>query len=407
MAVLEAPAEVISRFLPRELEALLELRRDLHAHPELSWKEERTADKLERALTALGARDVTRVAGTGVVGRLPGREPGAPTVALRGDIDALPIHEDTGLPFASAVHGVMHACGHDVHATWTIGAGMLLSREPALGDVVLVLQPAEELGAGARALIEAGVLDEVSAIFGGHVDRRFEVGQIVADAGPLAASADDFRIELVGQGAHGARPHEAADPVVGAAALVMALQTIVSRRVDPSDPAVVSVGHIHAGTASNVIPDRAFLTGTMRATTPRTRELLRAEVRRLAESVAATHRLTASVTIGDGTPPVVNDPAASAIARAAAVSLVGERNVVPFGLTNMGGEDFAFYQERVPGCFLRVGAREPGGERTPAHSSRFTVAEGAIFVGAAVLAECARQATDDRGAWSGERAAGR
>lgn len=393
MGFLEAPAEVVSQFLPRELEALLGLRRDLHAHPELSWKEERTADKLERALVALGAHDVTRVAGTGVVGRLPGREPGSPTIAIRGDIDALPIQEETKLPFASSVSGVMHACGHDVHATWTIGAGMLLSREPALGDVVLILQPAEEVGAGARAILESGALDGIKTIFGGHVDRRFEVGQIVADDGPLAASADEFRIELLGQGAHGARPHESADPIVGAAALIMALQTIVSRRVDPSDPAVVSVGHILAGTASNVIPERATLTGTLRATTPRTRALLRAEVERLAGTVAASHRLTATVTLPDGTPPVVNDPKAAAIARAAAASLVGERNVVPFGLTNMGGEDFAFYQERVPGCFLRVGAREPGGERTPAHSPRFTVAEGAIFVGAAVLAECARRAS--------------
>jgi len=393
VGLLEAPAEVVSQFLPRELEALLGLRRDLHAHPELSWKEERTADKLERALVALGALDVTRVAGTGVVGRLPGREPGSPTIAIRGDIDALPIQEETELPFASSVNGVMHACGHDVHATWTIGAGMLLSREPALGDVVLVLQPAEEVGAGARAILESGALDDIKTIFGGHVDRRFEVGQIVADDGPLAASADEFRIELLGQGAHGARPHESADPIVGAAALIMALQTIVSRRVDPSDPAVVSVGHIHSGTASNVIPERALLIGTLRATTPRTRALLRAEVQRLAESVAASHRLTATVTLPDGTPPVVNDPKAAAIARAAAASLVGEKNVVPFGLTNMGGEDFAFYQERVPGCFLRVGAREPGGERTPAHSPRFTVAEGAIFVGAAVLAECARRAS--------------
>lgn len=393
MGFLEAPPEVVSHFLPREIEALLGLRRDLHAHPELSWKEERTADKLERALVALGARDVSRVAGTGVVGRLAGREPGSPTIAIRGDIDALPIQEETKLPFASSVNGVMHACGHDVHATWTIGAGMLLSREPALGDVVLVLQPAEEVGAGARAMIQSGALDGITTIFGGHVDRRFEVGQIVADDGPLAASADEFRVELVGQGAHGARPHESADPIVGAAALIMALQTIVSRRVDPSDPAVVSVGHIHAGTASNVIPERATLTGTLRATTARTRALLRTELQRLAESVALSHRLTATVALSDGTPPVVNDPKAAAIARAAAASLVGERNVVPFGLTNMGGEDFAFYQERVPGCFLRVGAREPGGERTPAHSPRFTVAEGAIFVGAAVLAECARRAS--------------
>jgi hippurate hydrolase len=393
MGGIDVPAEVLSRFTPREVDALLELRRDLHANPELSWKEERTAGKLERALTALGARDVARVAGTGVVGRLPGRDRSAPTVALRGDIDALPIQENTGLPFASSVSGVMHACGHDVHATWTIGAGMLLSREPALGDVLLVLQPAEEVGAGARAMLQAGALAGVKAIFGGHVDRRFEVGQIVADDGPLAASADEFSIELQGQGAHGARPHESIDPIVGAAAIITALQTIVSRRIDPADPAVVTVGQIHAGTAANIIPESARISGTLRATTPRTRALLRAEVQRIAETIAAGHRLGVTVTLPEGTPPVVNDPGVAAVARAAAASLVGERNVVPFGLTNMGGEDFAFYQEQVPGCFMRVGAREPGGERTPAHSPKFTVAEGAIFVGAAVLAECARLAT--------------
>ncbi|MGQ0539311.1 MAG: M20 metallopeptidase family protein [Gemmatimonadaceae bacterium] len=398
MDSLGVPGEVLSRFLPREVETLLALRRDLHAHPELSWKEERTADKLARALSALGASDVARIAGTGVVGRLAGRERGAPTVAVRGDIDALPIQEETGLPYASAAPGVMHACGHDVHATWSVGAAMLLSRESALGDVLVILQPAEEVGGGAKALLAAGALNGVTAIFGAHVDRRFEVGKVVADDGPLAASADEFRIELIGQGAHGARPHEAADPIVGAAALVLALQTVVSRRVDPADPAVVSVGAVHSGTASNVIPERAMLSGTLRATTPRTRALLRGEVQRLSDAVAAAHRLTASVTLTDGTPPVVNDARAAAIARAAAASLLGAANVVPFGLTNMGGEDFAFYQERMPGCFMRIGAREPGGDWTPAHSPRFTVAEGAIFVGAAVLAECARAASSAR--WS-------
>ncbi|HEX5436647.1 MAG TPA: M20 family metallopeptidase, partial [Gemmatimonadaceae bacterium] len=321
------------------------------------------------------------------------RDPVLPLVALRGDIDALPIQEETGLPFASERAGVMHACGHDVHATWAVGAAHLLSHDPAPGDVLIVLQPAEETGHGAEAMLASGALDGVGAIFGGHVDRRFAVGQVVAEAGPLAASADTFTIDLIGGGAHGARPHEAADPIVAAGALIGALQTIVARRVNPAHPAVVTVGSIHAGSAPNIIPGRATLTGTLRATDPATRELLVDEVRRIAESTAAVHRLRAEVTIALGPPPIVNPPGPAAWAREAAVSLLGESAVVPLGVLNMGGEDFASYMERMPGCFLRIGAREPGGENIPAHSPRFYAAQESIFVGAAVLAETARVAS--------------
>ena len=252
---------------------LTALRRDLHRNPELSWKEEKTAARLEAELKSLGATDIRRVVGTGVVGRIPGRSKGR-TVAIRGDIDALPIEEATGLDFASSNKGVMHACGHDVHATWAIGAAMLLASAPADGDVLVLLQPAEEMGEGAAAVIASGALDGVDAIVGGHVDRRYEVGQVVAQEGPLAASTDNFTIELTGQGAHAARPHEAADPIVGAAALITALQTLVSRRLDPAVPGVVTVGTVHAGTADNIIPSRAELTGTIRAVTRASRDLL-------------------------------------------------------------------------------------------------------------------------------------
>jgi hippurate hydrolase len=391
MSVLLPPLRPL--FSDEDVSLLVGLRRDLHQHPELSWKENRTSARLAEAVTALGAVDVQRVAGTGVVARFAGRDPRAPLVAVRGDIDALPIEEATGLPFASASPGVMHACGHDIHGTWAVGAALLLARRPATGDVLVVLQPAEEVGEGAKAILDTGALDDVQAIFGGHVDRRFSVGQVVADAGPLAASADMFEIELVGKGAHGARPHESADPIVGAAALISALQTIVARRVDPAAAAVVTVGSIHSGTAANVIPERAVLTGTLRATTPETRSLIGSEVRRVAESVAASYRLTARVSVNLGTPPVVNPPNGATWARQAAATVLGDAAVVPFGLTNMGGEDFAFYLERIPGCFMRIGAREEGGERTAAHSPRFTAAEESIFVGAAVLAESARVAS--------------
>ena len=372
---------------------LLALRRDLHRHPELSWQEERTASRLQEALGTLGLTDVRRVAGTGVVARVPGVDRSAPLIALRGDIDALPILEATGLDYSSTVPGVMHACGHDVHATWTVAAALLLLQRPAAGDVLLVFQPAEEVGAGANAILESGALDGVAGIFGGHVDRRFAVGQVVAEPGPLAASADSFVIDLHGQGAHGARPHEAADPIVAGAAIVSALQTIVARRLDPAAPAVVSVGSFHAGVASNVIPDKATLAGTLRAMDPVTRQRLLDDVVRISVGVGEAHGVNVAARVDRGTPPIVNPPREAAIARLAAEQALGAGAVVPFGITNMGGEDFAFYLERIPGCFLRIGAREAGGERTAAHSPRFYAADDAILVGGVVLAECARVAS--------------
>lgn len=387
------PAIVRARFSDEDAARLVALRRDLHAHPELSWKEVRTQSRLEEALRALGVTDIRRVADTGLVARIPGTVTGAPTIALRGDIDALPIQEATGLPYASRHDGVMHACGHDVHATWTVGAALLLMKEPAAGDTLLVLQPAEEVGQGAARVLESGALAGVRAIFGGHVDRRFAVGEVVAQAGPLAASTDTFTIALTGTGAHGARPHESADPIVGLAALISSLQTIVSRRLDPAQPGVVTVGMVQAGSAPNIIPEGATLRGTVRATTTAARELLVGDVERLAQGVASAHRLSAIVRWDERTPPVVNSPDGAAWAAEAAARVLGADAVVPFGTTNMGGEDFAFYLERIPGCFLRIGAREEGGERIPAHSPRFQSAEESLFIGAAVLAECARVAS--------------
>ena len=389
---LRLPAAVAALYAASEVEELVGLRRALHADPELSRQEERTAARLEETLHGLGVRDVGRVAGTGVVGRIPGREPGAPLVAVRGDIDALPILEDTGLPFASRNDGVMHACGHDVHASWTVAAARLLQAEPAAGDVLLVLQPAEETGEGAAAVLATGVLDEAAAIFGAHVDLTFEVGQAMIQEGAVGAAADRFEVELLGRGAHGARPHQGLDPIVGAAQVVSALQTVVTRRVPPDQPAVVTVGAIEAGTAHNVIPDRAVLKGTLRSLDPEVRQLLADEVRHVAESVAAACRLEARVRMLQGTPAVLNDERAAAWAREAAASVIGAESVRPLPVANMGGEDFAFYQERIPGCFIRVGARRPGDPIVGAHTPYFAPAEEAIFVGGALLAAAARRA---------------
>ena len=384
------PPKIPGLFTAETRKALLELRHEIHRDPELAFQEERTATRLEDALRALRPKELRRVAGTGVIARIAGRDSRAPVVAIRGDIDALPIHENTNLEYSSRNAGVMHACGHDVHATWAVAAAHALSERPAAGDVLIVLQPAEETGKGAQAVMDSGALDGVAAIFGGHVDRRFAVGTVVAEAGPLAASADTFHIELVGSGAHAARPHEAADPIVGAGALIGALQTIIARRLDPSRAGVVTVGTINAGSASNVIPDRATMTGTLRATDADTRRLLHDEVRHIASAVAAAHRLTAQVAIELGPPPIVNPVETANWARTAAVAMLGPAAVVPLGFVNMAAEDFAYYMERMPGCFLRVGAREAGSEAIPAHTPRFYAADESIFVGGAVLAEAAR-----------------
>jgi amidohydrolase len=379
-------------FEPHQRAALLALRRDLHRHPELAFQETATAARLERALQAI-TPDVRRVGETGVVARVPGRSRHGPAVALRGDIDALPIAEETGVPFASEVPGVMHACGHDVHAAWTVGAAQLLVAAPAVGDVVILLQPAEEVGRGALAVLASGVLDGVAAIVGAHVDMRLPVGEVVADAGPVAASTDEFSVTIVGQGAHAARPHEARDPIVAAAALVGALQTVVARRLPPGEPAVVTVATLRAGTATNVIPDRATLGGTLRAVRPATRAALSQAVQEIAAAVARAHGVEASVVVTAGTPPLVNLSGPIAWAREAVTAVLGSNALVPLPTPNLGGEDFACYLERIPGCFLRVGARLPDQAPIPAHTSRFLPDEGAIFVGAAVLAEAARRAS--------------
>ncbi|MGH7571241.1 MAG: M20 metallopeptidase family protein [Gemmatimonadota bacterium] len=368
---------------------MISIRRDLHRHPETSWNETATAERIERRLVEIGL-EPRRVCGTGVLADLPGKEDGA-RVALRADIDALPIAEETGLPFASENPGVMHACGHDGHAAMLLGAVELLAVDPPPGPVRLIFQPAEEVGTGAKALVEAGALDGVTAIFGGHLDVHFPAGTIFVTPGPVAASTDLLRVRITGRGGHAARPHEAVDAVVVASHLVLALQHVVSRGVDPAEAAVVTIGRLQAGEVANAIAGTALLEGSIRAFKTEVRESLLAEAERVARATAALHGATAEVEIEDGTPPVVNDELVTNLAREAAERVVGPGRVRPLPGANMAGEDFSFYQERVPGCYVRYGAR-PAGPAHPNHSSRFDFDEAALGWGAAWLAEVARVA---------------
>lgn len=370
---------------------IVAIRRDLHRYPELSWEEHRTAELISSRLDELGIAN-RRVLDTGVVADLGDRR-GMPRVAIRADIDALPVQEETELSFASVNKGVMHACGHDGHTSMLLGAAELLTREEDLPTPVrLIFQPAEEKGAGAKAMLEAGAMEEVAVAFAGHLDRHFPTGTLVVTDGAVSASTDVFRIVVMGSGGHAARPHEAVDAVVVGSLIVLALQTIVSREIDPAHPSIVTVGRFDAGTASNVIAGRAILEGTIRAQDPGVREHLKKSIHRIAVSIGELHQSGLEVEIQEGTPAVINTPKATEIARQAAIAVVGKERVRALGTANMGGEDFSHFLRHVPGCYIRFGARTDGRENFPAHSSRFDIDEDALPIGAAWMAEIAKRA---------------
>jgi len=370
---------------------LVAIRRDLHAHPELSWHEQRTAAQVRAWLDRLGISHRHGIAGTGILADLPGGN--GPRIALRADMDALPVQEETGVPFASQTPGVMHACGHDAHTTMLLGAAALLveDRDPP-SPVRLIFQPAEEEGAGASAMMAEGALDGVAMIFGGHVDRHFAAGTIAVTDGAVNASSDSFTIRIKGRGGHAARPHETVDAVVVGSLLVMALQTIVSREVNPASPSVVTVGRFDAGSAHNVIAGQAVLEGSIRAQDATVRVALQKSVERIARSIGQLHGAQIEFSIGQGTPPLVNPPECTAIARRAAAAAVGLERVTRMDLASMGGEDFSYFLEQVPGCYVRFGTATEGVEQFPAHSSKFNIDEQALAVGAAFFHAVARAA---------------
>ncbi len=371
---------------------IVDLRRALHRFPELSGDESRTADRVAAEVSSLGLAVRRDVGGHGLIAEIAGAVDG-PFVALRADLDALPIHEETGLEFRSTRDGVMHACGHDGHAALLFGAAALLaSGPPPPAPVRLLWQPAEEKAAGAVAMIADGALDGVGAIFGGHLDRHYRCGALVVTDGVVNAATDAFFIEVEGRGGHGARPHEALDAIVVGSHLVTALQMVVSRRIDPAHAAVVSVGRFAAGHAPNVIAGHARLEGTLRSQDPTTREHLKEAVVQVARGVADAHGARVEVSFRDGTPALINRGPMTALAREAALAVVGAERVGTLHTANMGGEDFAFFLERVPGCYIRYGAAFAGRETHPAHSSRFDFDEAALPVAASWLAEVARRA---------------
>ncbi|HOM82822.1 MAG TPA: M20 family metallopeptidase [Armatimonadota bacterium] len=369
----------------RALPVATEIRRDLHRHPELALEERRTAQVVLTRLQKLGV-EALRVDETGALGLIQGGRPG-PVVALRADMDALPVTEETGVPYASQHAGKMHACGHDGHTACLLGVAEVLSRlrQELPGTVKLIFQPAEEGGGGARRMVEAGVLQDpdVERIVALHSWPDLLAGQIGVRAGAMLAAVDTFQVTVRGRGGHGAHPHRCIDPILISARIIDAVQSIVSREVDPLESAVVTVGHIEGGKTRNVIPDTCFFEGTVRTLSEETRRHVQSVFMRTVNGVAAAHGATAEIAYHRELPVVINDAGVVDTLRDLGTELLGAENVAEIATPSMGGEDFSLYLEQVPGALFRLGV---GPGRPALHASTFDFNDDALATGMLMLA---------------------
>ena len=370
---------------------LIAFRRDLHAHPETAFNEHRTARLIAERLEALPGMSVRRgVAGTGVVATLGGKSAGQ-CLAFRADMDALPMDDGCGKPHASTFPGVAHACGHDGHVACLLGAATLMAESPArlAGPVKFIFQPAEEGGGGARHMIDEGALEnpKPGAIFALHGWPDLPAGTIGFRSGPVMASTDAIDITVHGRGTHAGYPHLGIDPVVTAAQMVVSLQTAASRFRDPLDPVVLTFGSFHSGTARNVVPATASLQGTLRTLSEKQRNTMKGLIRQVAEQTAAAFGARAEVAIVEGYPVTSNDPELTSYLRQTAESAFGKERVKALVSATMGGEDFSFYQQRIPGCIFRLGVARPDaiGAAVPLHHPAYDFNDDSIATGVAVL----------------------
>ncbi|MCL6605054.1 MAG: amidohydrolase [Paenibacillus sp.] len=371
----------------RQIEAdLIAFRRDLHRNPELSFQESETAAKVADSLKALGLSFRTGVGGYGIIADVYGGNPGR-IIALRADMDALPIQEDTGLEYASSRPGVMHACGHDAHTAILIGAARLLAGRKFVGTVRLLFQSAEEINAGAKAMIEEGALDGVDEIYGLHNLPTLAAGEAATGSSAQMGSVDRLEITLEGKGGHGAIPDQSIDPIVCASAIIMSLQTAVSREISPFNPVVITIGSIHAGEANNVIPHSVELTGTVRTFNPDVQRSIPDMILRLVERTAEAYRCKALVQYIPQVPVLVNDKRCVQHVEAVIDRMIGRPRRITANPT-LAGEDFSLYLEKVPGCFFWLGS----GPNTNAqlayglHHPKFNLNEDCIPLGASILA---------------------
>ncbi|KUO76245.1 MAG: peptidase M20 [Clostridia bacterium BRH_c25] len=367
----------------------VEMRREFHMNPEPSMKEYRTQKRIMEELDKIGIENHA-AGGTGVIGILTGKAPGK-TVALRADIDALDLQELNDVPYKSQNDGFMHGCGHDGHAAGLLTAAKILKdmEQEFSGTVKFLFQPGEENAKGAFAMIDDGALDNVDGLFGLHIWNDCEVGKISTEAGPRMASAGIFNIKVHGKGGHGSMPHQGVDAIVVGAAILMNLQSIVSREISPLDPAVLSIGIFNAGTRFNVMAGEAYLEGTTRCFSLEVNDAFEAQIKRVVESTAKAYRAEAVLDYKQLVLPTINDPALSKLAQAAAISLVGEEGNITFEKTT-GGEDFSFYSKHVPTVFAFVGAQNKEKiEYFPHHHPKFDIDEDALSIASGLYAQFA------------------
>ena len=379
--ILNAVAEVEHR--------VIEIRHHLHRRPELGLQETETSAFVARELDALQLNVTRNIYGTGVCALLESSRSGAGTILLRADMDALPIQERTGLPFASEIPGVMHACGHDGHTAILLGTAMVLSRfrDVIPGNVKFLFQPAEETEGGAAGMIEEGVLEnpKVEAAVGLHLWGSAPSGIVEYKSGPLMASPDVFLIRIVGKGGHAAMPHACVDPVPVAATIIQQLQTVVSRRVDPLDSVVISVCRVEAGNTHNVIPDEAVLEGTVRALTPEVRAAIPVMIESIAQQAAAMHGAECFLEYTYRYPPLVNDKTITDLVRRSATDVLGADRVREVARPNMGGEDFAYFAQAVPSSFFFLGIAPSETEIVRHHHPEFRVDDKVLKDGIAIF----------------------
>lgn len=368
---------------------LIELRRELHRHPELGRNEKLTQRLLERELCALSI-PFRRCAETGIVAELTGALPGK-TVALRADMDALPILEQTGLPYASENSGVMHACGHDIHVAALLGAARLLAahRSQLRGAIRFLFQPDEEGDGGAKRMIEEGCMDNVSAVFGAHVAPEYPVGTIGVRFGKAYAASNPFDITLRGKSSHGAEPHLGTDTIAAVGSLICAIQTLTSREVSPLDSAVISIGSLHAGSARNIIADEAHLSGIIRCFGEEMRTRLAQRLTAVTNSVAAAHGVNAEINIQWGYSGIINDVEMTAHVQACVARLFGASSVLVEPEPSLTTEDFGEFLTYAPGSYWHIGVGRSDGETAPLHNPRFNPDESALHLAAALHAQIA------------------
>lgn len=380
----------IKEFIQNNQEELIEIRRRFHQEPELPWEEEKTTAFICAYLDNMGV-SYRRTEPTGVIATIEGGKPGK-TVALRADMDALPVEElNKDLPYVSSVKGKMHACGHDAHtAMLLIAAKALVEISQELsGKVRLIFQPAEEIAEGAKTLVKQGAMDEVDNVFGIHIWSQMPTHKISCTPGPSFASADIFRVIFKGKGGHGAMPHQCVDTAIIASSFVMNVQSVVSRTIDPLRPAVLTVGKMDVGTRFNVIAENARIEGTVRCFNPQTREHIQAQIEHYAEQIASLYGATAAVEYIRGTDAVTNDETSARLVQQVAREAFGE-HVIYHEEPTMGGEDFSMYLEHAPGCFALVGSGNSDKDTEWAHHhGRFNIDEDALVTGAELYAQYA------------------